>query len=186
MKNLKIKYLPIILIAALSVFGCKNHIEQYYDKGYNQYNTGDFKGAVESFTKYIESGKNVKYRNAAIIFRATSYFGLNDADIAFKELDSLINNLPKSNDELWNCYYVRSCLYGNQKKYREAIADLDIVLQSDMPMQMREVSIGYRALYKYNSGDFIGAKVDSFVLKKNYNGNKKTYNDFLQTLPKGN
>ena len=186
MKKQIINYIPIILIGVLAVFGCQKSIEQYYHEGSNQFNSGDFKGAIESYSKYIEKGNNEKLKNAAIEYRALSYFALKEVDIALKELNGLIDKLPKSDVDLWNYYYCRSYILSDIKKYPEAIADINIALEYNMPKQFREMSIGYRALYKYKSGDFIGAKVDSFILKKNYNGYQKNFNDFIKTLQSEN
>jgi tetratricopeptide (TPR) repeat protein len=184
MKNLKIKYIPIILFGVIVVFGCQKHKEQYYNEGYNQYISGDYKAAIESYTKCIESKNNEKYKSAAINYRAFCYLASKQYQLALSESSGLIEKTSKSDDDLGTYYLCRSDIYYEMKKYNEAISDINSALKYNLHYETRVYAILKRATYKYASGDFIGAKVDSFIVKKNYTRHYKTIDEFKMDLLK--
>jgi tetratricopeptide (TPR) repeat protein len=179
-----IKYIPVILIGLLVVIGCQKRIEQIYDKGYSQYITGDFKGAIESFTKYIESNNNAKYKNVSIYLRSICYIQTKENKLALADLNNLIEHSLKSEYLIGNYYYTRSFCYTELKNYKEALVDINKALKYNVPNEFRQEIILQRAKIKYATGDFIGARVDSFVVIKNYVRKTKTFDNFRLALQK--
>jgi tetratricopeptide (TPR) repeat protein len=116
----------------------------------SKFEVGDFKGAVNDWTIYIDG---IPAEEEALVSRAAAKINMNDNSGAIKDLDEAIKLNPKN--PVSYCY--RGAAKGGNKQYVEALKDLDysIKLKFDYP-----AAYVNRAAIKMASKDKRGACED--------------------------
>lgn len=158
------KKIILFIFAAFLMSICfAQDAENYFVSGQKKFSDGDYKGAVEEYTRAIEADTN--YLNG-FLQRGFSYVLLGNYELAVKDYTKVIEIHP---EHIW-AYISRGSAYNKLKKYELAIKDFDKVLKLNPENQE---AYNNRGMSKKFSGDMKGACADWKTSKKLGNGEAK-------------
>lgn len=123
--------------------------KDYFKSGYNKYENGDYKGAVEDYTKSLAEKKDVN----ANYNRGLAYYKLRNYDAAIADFSEVINNNPEDSE----AYYNRGLAKYGKEDDKGALADYNMAIR----LNPNYANAYYgRGSAKYQLGNYEGAIAD--------------------------
>ncbi|MBK6772723.1 MAG: tetratricopeptide repeat protein [Ignavibacteria bacterium] len=150
-----------ILKISTGTFSSKKYIEanNYFYKGYNADENGNYQDAIDYFTKFINlfPDKKEGYYN-----RGTIYFNLKEYSKAISDYNSAIEINPVDAE----AYNNRGIVYKNQKEYNKAISDYNkaIEINPEYADAYNNRGIVYKNLKEYNKAISVTTKLLRLIL----------------------
>jgi tetratricopeptide (TPR) repeat protein len=92
--------------------------KSYHSQGFQKVMQGDFEGAIEQYTKAIQSEPGML---EAYLHRGNAYLDSGDDEHALADYNFVIDRSPQDAE----AYYHRSLAHAGQKQYNLALADLN-------------------------------------------------------------
>jgi len=100
----------------------------YYLRGTIYQKRNNYNGAIADFTNYLKAKDlNDEMRIDTLHNRASCYVQIKNYNLALNDLNIVLNN-ASAIEKYPNDFFIRGIIYFDQKKYNEAIADLNKVL----------------------------------------------------------
>jgi tetratricopeptide (TPR) repeat protein len=119
---------------------------EYFITGSRKSQEGDYKGAIEDFSKSIDLYKN----GNTYMKRGLTYFSIDNYPLALEDLNESVKLLPSNA----KAYYIRGVCQYEMRDFRNADADLLKSLELD---STNSGAFNYIAAIKFTEEDYLGA-----------------------------